>query len=351
MRGLQRQAGLSLIELMVAITIGLFILVGLVSVFATSNQTYMDLGRASQQIESGRFAVQVLVDDISHAGFYGRASTPPATPASADPCVNNDVAALLAATALPLQGYDAPATSPITACLPVENHLAGTDILVVRRVDSTMAAGDAIAIPAGALTANGLYLQSNADSNQPPVIAVATGAGGAAAGSTAEAGIFTLRNKDLAFLAPIRKYHVHIYFVAPCSVPAGGGSVCTGPNDDNGRPIPTLKRLELAANGTMNVIPLVEGIENLQIDYGIDADKDSVPDTGYVAAPAAFADWANVVSVRINVLSRQVEPSASYTDDKTYDMGVAGTVSPGGAYKRHVYNAVIRIVNPASRRE
>jgi type IV pilus assembly protein PilW len=346
LRPLARQAGLSLVELMVAITIGLFLLVGLVSVFSTSNQTYMDLSRASQQIENGRFAVQVLVDDIAHAGFYGRYSASPTIPgALPDPCVNNNMTTLKTALAFPLQGYDAPATSPITTCIPVANHQPGTDIIVVRRVDSTMSAGNATTIPNAALTANGIYLQANADSTALPVLAVATGS------QAADQAAFTLKNKETAQYAPIRKYHVHIYFVAPCSVPAGGGSVCTGAADDNGAPIPTLKRIELASNGVMNVISLVEGIEDLQIDYGIDADKDGVPDAAYVTTPAAFADWANVIAVRINVLSRNLEPTNGYVDAKSYDMGVAGAVTPGGPYKRHVYNAVIRIVNPAARRE
>ena len=347
LRAPARQAGLSLVELMVAITIGLFLLVGLVTVFSTSNQTYAELGKASQQIENGRFATQILIDDISHAGFYGRYSGSPVLPgALPDPCVNNNMAQLRAALALPIQGYNAPATSPITTCLPAANHLAGTDIIVVRRADSTMSAGDAVSIPNAALTANGIYIQSNADSTMQPIVAVGTG------GQAADQATFSLKNKEPTQYAPIRRYHVHIYFIAPCSVPAGGGTVCTGGTDDNGSPIPTLKRIELAANGTMNVISLVEGIENFQVDYGIDTDKDGVPDAGYVVAPGTVADWSNIVSLRINVLSRQIEPSGvDYVDAKTYDMGVAGTVTPGGNFKRHVYNAVIRIVNPASRRE
>jgi type IV pilus assembly protein PilW len=342
---LRRQAGLSLIELMVAITIGLFLLVGLVSVFATSNQTYMDLGRASQQIENGRFAMQVLVDDIGHAGFYGRYSSTPAMPGAADPCVNNNMANLLTATALPIQGYDSPGATPIVACLPAANFVAGRDIIVVRRVDSTLAAGDDTTIPNGKLTANNIYMQSNADSTTPPIIGVATGV------SANDQATFSLKNKDTNYYAPIRRYHVHIYFIAPCSVPAGGGSVCTGGADDNGRPIPTLKRIELTANGTMTVVPLVEGIENLQVDYGVDANKDGVPDGPYVTSPA-FADWNNVVAVRISVLSRQIEPSSDYVDTKTYDMGAAGMLAGSPAnFKRHVYNAVIRINNPAARRE
>ena len=336
-----------MIELMVAITISLFLLVGLVSVFATSNQTYMDLGRASQQIENGRFATQLLVDDISHAGFYGRYAQTPVLPGTLpDPCISA-AASLSNALALPLQGYSSYPVPALT-CLPVANYQPGTGILVVRRVDSTMAAGDAAGIPNASLTAGGIYMQSNADPTALPIIAVGSGTG------TTDEGVFLLRNKDFVSYSPIRRYHVHIYFIAPCSVPAGGGSVCTGSADDNGAPIPTLKRLELTANNTWSVVPLVEGIENLQIDYGIDTDKDGVPDAAYIAAPA-LADWPNVVAVRINVLSRQIEPSGGYVDTKTYDMGATGMYTPPAPparqYKRHVYNSVIRIINPASRRE
>jgi type IV pilus assembly protein PilW len=344
-----RQAGLSIVELMVALAIGLFILVGLVSIFVTSNRTYLDLNRAGQQIENGRFAVQLLSDDISLAGFFGRSAAQLAAPGVLpDPCVTTDMAALRAASALPLQGYDAPGASPLP-CIPAANHRPGTDILVVRRTDSRMAAGDSATIPGGALVAAQVYLQANADpaNSVSPLLAVATGS---------PASVFTLKNKDGANFAPIRKYHVHIYYVAPCSVPAGGGTDCTGANDDGGSPIPTLKRLELTVDSTgaalgMYQVPLVEGIENLQIDYGIDTDGDGVPNGAYVASPAAVTDWPNVVAVRLNLLARNTEPSPGYTDDKTYDMGVAGSVAPGGAFKRHVYNTVIRVVNPSARRE
>lgn len=342
-----RQAGVSVLELMIAITISLFLLVGLVSVFATSNQTYLDLSRASQQIENGRLAMQILSDDISHAGFYGRFSAGlPVASAPLLPCESSNMTNLKNDAALPLYGYDAPSTVPAAlTCLAAGNFVPGTDILVVRRADSTMSAGDAASIPNGALTSGGIYLQANADSTATPIIAVASGTG------STDQGIFTLKNKDSTSFSPIRKYHVSIYFISPCSIPAGGGSVCTGAADDNGAPIPTLKRIELSSNGTMSIVPLVEGIENFQVDYGIDADGQGVPDGAYITAPATPTDWSNVVAVRINVLARNVEATNGYADAKTYDMGAAGAVTPGGAYKRHVYNAVVRIVNVGSRRE
>ncbi|MBA2350653.1 MAG: PilW family protein [Burkholderiales bacterium] len=164
----------------------------------------------------------------------------------------------------------------------------------------------------------------------------------------------------------IRKYHVHVYFIAPCSAPNGGGTSCTGAGDDNGRPIPTLKRLELTSDGAntlFRIVPLVEGIENLQLEYGLDVTPaasptnptglpgDGAPDDAYLASPAD-ADWGNVVAARVFLLARNTESTAGYTDAKSYQLGTTTAPAvPGGNFKRHAYTAEVRLVNPSSRRE
>ena len=106
----RRQAGLSLLELMIAIAIGLFLLVGLVSVFATSNRNYLELSRSQQQIENGRFATTLLSDDIGQAGYYGQYPIAVAAPgAMPNPCEAANMANLRAAMGMPVQGYNNPA--------------------------------------------------------------------------------------------------------------------------------------------------------------------------------------------------------------------------------------------------
>ncbi len=337
--GNRHQSGISLIEIMVSMTIAMFLMIGLAAVLGNSARTSADLNRSLQQIENGRFAVQALTDQVALAGFYGRLPAMlAALTALPDPCEISDMAVLRTSTAFPVQGYNAPSTSPLS-CITAANHVADTDILVVRRADTSVT-------DVGALVATEVYIQANADvaNSANPVVALGTAAN------------FTLRNKDGTTIAPIRKYHVHIYFLSPCSIPTGGGSVCTGSTDDNGNPIPTLKRLELRvdpADSTrrMTLVSLVEGIENLQFDYGVDTDGNGIPEGNYLTVPATIADWANAVSVNINVLSRNLEGSAGYTDTKTYAMGAGGSVTPGGAFKRHVYNTTVRLVNPSARRE
>ncbi len=333
-----RAQGFSLVEFMVAITIGLFLVAGMATLITRNSAHRAEIEKASRQIENGRYAMQVLADELRHAGFYGEyydiaAATLPAV--LPNPCATNP-SDLSDALPLHVQGYDAPATLPadLAACLPAANHVPGTDILVIRRTATT-------ATPLAAVAPGRVYLQS-----RPSAAILADGANAAS---------FTLKKKDTVTPADLRQYLVHIYFVSPCSVPATG-TTCSAAAD-NGRPIPTLKRLELtddgAGNRTMKIVPLVEGIETLQIDYGVDTNGNGAPD-GYTTAPADTTAWSNVMAVRLNLVSRSTEPTAGHVDDKTYDLGLAGSFNaPAGVanYKRHAYAQVVRLVNPSARRE
>jgi type IV pilus assembly protein PilW len=344
-----RQRGLSLVELMIAVTIGLLMLTAMASMYMGASRSNKELARSSRQIEDGRYALQTLTEDLSVAGYLGYFTSPVAPGSLPDPCEMTTMATIRTGVQLAVQGYDSPATipSPLSGCLDDADHVAGTDVLVVRRADTNVTA-------TGLLLANEVYIQTNSDVNNTsnPVIAAGTLAN------------FPLLMKDNATLAPIRKLHVHIYYVAPCSVPKGGGSICAGDGtDDNGSPIPTLKRKELTLDSGGNrawvVTPIAEGVENLQIDYGVDGDGDGVPDTTtFTTVPASAVDWANVVVMNLHLLVRNTERTQGYSDPKTYNLGLAGSVSStatGGTldagFKRKAYAAQARIVNTASRRE
>jgi type IV pilus assembly protein PilW len=354
----RRQQGLSLIELMVSMAIGLGLLAALSTVFVNSSRSQAELARAAQQIENGRFATQTLQDDLWHAGFYGRyvaySTTAPA--ALPDPCsINLDTAVavptpLQNALVFGVQGYNDAAAVPaaLAGCLSADDLLPGTDILVVRRTESRTSA-------VGALNAKTIYLQSVAESYDPvsltalsPIIAKGN-----------PSATFNQASPTTSELGEIRRFHVHIYFIAKCSVPAGGAANCNA-GADSGKPIPTLKRLEINAAGAFEVVPLVEGIENLQVEYGIDTVPaglpagspyagDGMPES-YKAAPTA-TEFSQVVAVRLFVLARATEASVSYVDSKTYDLGLHGAVVGSGPYKRQVFTTVVRLQNAAGWRE
>ena len=342
------ERGLSLLELMISLTIGMLMLTALASMYTGASNSNRELARSSRQIEDGRYSLQTLTDDVALAGYLGYFYWPIAPALLPDPCELNTVATIRAGLALAVQGYDAPAApaAPLSGCLADADHVAGTDVLVVRRADTNATA-------TGALLANEIYVQANSDVNNTSNPWVELGPFTAAK--------FPLLLRDSVTTAPIRKLHVHIYYVAPCSVPAAGLVSCS-PAADNGNPISTLKRLELTldagGNRTWVVTPIAEGVENMQIDYGVDGDGDGVPDGVFTTAPATPADWANVVAMNIHLVVRSTERTPGYSDLKTYSLGLAGTVSStatGGTldpgYKRKAYVAQARVVNTASRRE
>lgn len=340
-----REAGLSLVELMISVTIGLMLMAGITSLIAQQSSASTELDKASRQIENGRYASQILREDVELAGFYGEFYNVPAPTAIADPC-DKTIAALSSAVSLPVFGYDSPATvpSPLSACLANGNHVSGTDILVVRHAETaTVAVASAVA--------GQPYLQSgiNVSNNMAVVV-----------GSGSDTSVFTLTRKA-GGTAPLRAYAVHIYFVSPCNVPASG-TTCNGSTDDGGTSIPTLKRMELTVAGgtaTFTTVALAEGIENMQLDYGIDSDTTPDGSANYyttgtntdAGVAMTAADWGNVMTIRVNLLARNTERTLTYSDSKVYDLGGAGTVGPfHDGFKRRVFSEIIRATNPNGRR-
>jgi type IV pilus assembly protein PilW len=338
--------GFTLVEVLVAVAIGLFLLIGLIGLLVSNVRSRAELDKSVRQIESGRYALQQLSDDFQHAGYIGAPAPigfsqilPTACPGS--------VAALgyvpqtspgSSTVPLPIQ---APAAAP--ACLSTANVKAGPAIIIVSRVSTT-------STTVAAKTAAETYLQvSNCSTDTLPFRV--------GDGST---GTFDLKQKDCTTAELLRKVVQHVYFVSTCDV-CGTDT------------IPTLKMAEYR-NGAMSIVPLAEGIENLQLDYGVDLDGDGSPDC-YVSNPAAppiaesnacaavvpgydwtadiARNWSNVMTARVHVLARSTATSAGWSDTRTYDMGLAaGTVTAANdGYKRHVYSAIVRLNNSAGQRE
>lgn len=331
------QAGFTLVELMVASAIGLIILVALGVVFLSSIRSRNEIELASQQIENGSYAVEMLVSDLRNAGYF--AELDPSVLVT--PAVMPDVCATTSAnlkTALPLhvQGYDGSASVP-TCLSDVRN---GTDILVVRRA-STCVAGVA---NCDASSVAGTYFQASLCNSATELASSSSSDFYALSTDTTS---LNRHKKDCTTLANISRYRTNIYFVAN--------------NDNSGDGIPTLKRAELGAGG-FTIVPLVEGIENLQIEYGIDTNVDGAPDafnadpSSYAGCAAGGSDcWRKVVSAKINILARNTKATRGYVNNNTYTLGLTAAgasnnvVIGGDSFKRHAYQSVVRLNNPAGR--
>lgn len=72
-QNIQKESGISLVELMIAVALGLILLLALTTIFVSNSRTRGEIEKKGLQIENGRYAMQTLVDDISNAGFFGGA--------------------------------------------------------------------------------------------------------------------------------------------------------------------------------------------------------------------------------------------------------------------------------------
>lgn len=337
--GVRRCRGLTLVELMVAIAISLFMVAALVVLYVNNSAARTELDRSSRQIENGRFAIDMLRDDIALAGFYGQLAQREINEfVTANPCATA-TAQLGWATAepwrvpTPVQGPNGGTDIPAAwACAPL-NQRPNTGYIVVRRLSPA-------AVAPAAAVANTHYLQTNGCLDTGAPFRFATGPGAAN---------FTLTASDCASPAPLRVYQSRLYYVANCGI-------CS-PSDG----IPTLKMRELQGNEIVERV-IADGIEDLQLEFGIDTNGDGLVNQTFVdftdldaAALGPSANWGNVVAVRVRLISRATAPSPGYVDDKAYDRGqlFAAYSAPGDGlhFKRRSYTALVHLPNVGGPRE
>ena len=359
--GSKEQAGFSLIELMVAMVIGLLMLVAVLQLFLDITRTNDEMAKANAQIENGRFTIQLVSDDLMHAGFWDgyipeyddltAEDAPAGYPASfvvPDPCL-----AFASWTPtytdnllrMPVQVFSA---VPAGCTGVVQNHKSGTDVLVVRYADKSVSAPDGERV----------YFQTSFCSLVSPYAYVLAKAG------------FTLQKRDCLEAADTRRYVAHIYYIRDYSVTAGDG-------------IPSLMRAEFVggSGAEWSVQPLISGVERFRVELGID----NLSDTGAAVDYSAAVNWAdplnkssptnrgdgasdgsfvhcpnggcteaqllNGVVAKLYVLVRSLESTPGYTDDKSYALGSAVTETLGGGFKRHLYSTTVRLHNVSARRE
>lgn len=337
------QHGVSLIELMISITLGMLIVAALLALYLNVTRTNNEMAKANRQIENGRFAIQVLQNDLIHAGFWGRlgysqppAPTMPVPTAIPDPCVlaGWDDASKKNLLAIPAQGY---ADGSTLAGCNVSGVLANSDVLVVRHAN-TCTAGSANC-DGGSDT--GPHIQISACRTAVPPEAM----------YVIDSAAFPLKEKDCVTQAALRKIVSNIYYSA---------------NSNN---VPTLMRVSLVNGAYTTPQPLIEGIEAFRLEYGIDTlgrngqpisatnPGDGSADT-YISSNALYtaadslALHANIVAVKVHVLARNLEATPGYKDSKSYQLGGTTTIpAANDGFKRHVFSTTVRLVNPSARRE
>jgi type IV pilus assembly protein PilW len=346
--------GFTLVELMVAVTIGLIILAAVSQIFATSHMSYRLEENLARVQENGRFAMEFLSRDLRMAGFAGCVNVNQALNASAGYTANNG---LINAGGEPeyvfgpqtqVQGYEW--TSPGTWSPALPAFLAGkvrdgSDAILVRRGDETayrvaaaVAPGDKIVIGEPHLIQqDDIVLIGDCSGVDVIKVTKVNSLGGTAelehaAGSSDGENVSANLSKSFDAQAEVMKLITRAYFVGT----TGGGE-------------PALMRIDVDKGTAGAAQELIEGIESMQILYG----EDTAPTNGSADVyelPAAVGDWSRVVSVRVGLLARTPAETGQDVDGKTYSLlGDGGTSDDYGntsdKRQRRVFNSTIQVRN------
>lgn len=375
------QAGFSLVELMVASTVGLVIMLAILTLYTNVTRTNDEMAKTNTLVESGRFAIQLLQDDLAHAGFWDtyvpefddltltEGESPDDIPNSVpQPCLapsswTDQIRANRLGIAVQVHSS---LPSGCSSTL-LNNHKSGTDILVVRHAHTvrTCLSGEDEETDGCENEVSGkLYFQAtrcNDEVDSTPYVLSTSG--------------LNLQQRNCTSLAPKRRYISNIYYIRDYAVTAGDG-------------IPTLMRsefdLDSGAVKAKSPVALVEGIEGFRIELGIDRISkggndivdlssdldpyrepvdwpegaspvnrgDGAPDEFvHCSSVCAIDRLINVVAVKLHLLVRSQTATQGHVDSKSYTLGGQTIAAANDGFKRHVFSSVVRLNNISGRRE
>jgi type IV pilus assembly protein PilW len=359
------QWGLSLVELMIALALSVTLILGIFTVYMDSSRTARVGEGLARVQESGRIGLEIMSKEVRMAGFQGCADAytvpvrviadnppPSLTPATGEDTLYFYNSALLgwevtAATQASWEnGTDFDSLGIIQA-----DALPDSDVLMVQRarllsaaIANSTSASVSIEDPnglfgAGAAFSSGSLLMiagcENADifrlTNNPtgtPKLAMH----GSGKNSSDSLSIAYAADED----AEVYALDSTVFFVAD-----------TGRLDDNGNTITALYRatnnFPESASPSFQREELVEGVESMQIQYGlrINATNNTIR---YVSAPAmAASDWKDVVVIRVGLLVSAGGNAMAENDSQTYELPGQTFVPSGPAAGELVHAADRRL--------
>ena len=296
MNNFKQQAGVTLVELMVALSIGSFLMIGAVQVYNQSRQAFVINESIARVQETAQFAMDTIEADIRMASNWGRHSRGSSVvgrsvTGDANPLTLAVPAGCGAAWALdvsrPVQGNN---NNFALACGPVGGAQVNSDTVTTRRAT--------VAVSSLPLQAGRLYVQTTRIQGE----------------------LFTDGTVPSAFDPVASETHallVNTYYVAASSTLIPG--------------VPTLRRKMLGfAGGVPTIVDqeVAPGVENMQLQFGVDVDQDNTVDR-YVNPGDAILDplavgfipGARVLTARIWLVVRGISPELGIQDLRNYQPG------------------------------
>jgi len=322
-----RSSGMTLIELMVALGIGSFLMIGALTVFMQSRTTFRVNEAIARLQENARYVFDVMEPDIRMAHYWGLRTRPFVI----DGRANDDVPLATAVTGdcgvrwtIDLdQAVESSNNDYNFTCAAFGTEVDTADTLVVRRANPD------IAVP----VANRIYIQSSRSDNSALFV-----------GTTLPAGFLAATSETHALM-------VNGYYVSQNSTLDFGGNA-----------VPSLRRKFLGVGPAIADEEVLPGVEDMQIQFGVDTDPVDGIDRGVVdryvnpddpildPLDAAFNDDAEILSVRIWLRLRADRAETGLPADNgfTYADQVVAPINDG--FRRVVVSRTIYLRNarPAS---
>lgn len=319
--GPTRQGGISLVEIMVALTLSLALTGGALTVYLGTRQSYRTSDAMARIQENARYAFQILGRDLRMAGYRGCAGDNATLTNTL-----NDPGAFLWNFDQPIYGYEASSESVWN--LPpddaITNPLGGRDIVVVRGTFG-----------------NGARVLQHSANEDDPSLAVLRVSADSDFTEDDEGEVVLVTDCLAAAVFRIAQIHSSDGF-DNIENDAGLGKSFEGGelqristkvyyirNNPAGRP--ALYRKE----GTAAAQEMVDGVQDMQILYGVDETDDTAADRYETAAwVEANGRWDSVVAVKVALLLRSAEDGVLNTP-QTYFFDSASVA----AADRRLYQA------------
>ena len=315
-----RQNGITLIELMVALAIGSFLMIGAVQIYNQSRQAFVVNESIARVQETAQFAMDTIEADLRMASNWGRNSrglsvegraligdpNPSGVPLPATDCAANWTLDL----ALPIDGSNNAYT---LACAATGGSQANSDVITIRR-----ASVNAVPLEAGRLQIQTTRIQGQIFANG----AIPTG--------------YNPVNSATHNLI------VTSYYVSPSSTLING--------------VPTLRRHRLIGGGAGGPRIVDEevapGVENLQLQLGVDVDQDNTVDRYvnpgdpiYNPNAVGYIPGARVITARVWLIVRSVGIEAGVRDSNDYKPGDVGLGVQNDSFRRMQVSKTILLRN------
>lgn len=319
---------MSLVELMIALTIGLILSAALITIYVSNKKVFWDSEAAAILQENNRFVLKLITNDLRMAGFYGgvdyKLVKKSVTDLTTGACKRAEV---LDETINELGGGSATefeygvsvwaveAGQQIPSCLIGLDVDSTTDVLFVKHARKKPVADGTSTVATKTYIISGFDSGVHVDGTGDTTLNSKLSANGEYAGGN------------------IWEYIYHVYYVYKPS-----GSVYS-----------QLKRIKLGQGGWGTPETVAEGVEDLHYIFGVH--DSSVAGTGMVTRYYSATDvpsWKDVVSATVYLRGRSTMSDVSYHDDKTYSYGKRVNVAPTGTdvrYHRKLLETTVSFFN------